>query len=601
MKRLIALLLVIAMFPALLTVPAAAMESKVKEETVCASPTEALRECIQNIANMAEEPRTVAAVKELRDYADNVYYVCELEPTGYIIADASYGTILEYSPSAPSPYLGMNTDLIYLGPTYCYAKQNEHEMQDLFSGELVAADDEAFVRAAQETSQQLHAAQAACAAELSAQTRALVVTLPEGLVGMQVSPKAGAGTVTSNYILGGSILKTLTTGEQIGYYEAPGDKPNEREGVCGYIATGLLLYWVDELWSVDVINNFAFLRSNKQGFWGSGLTRELRSYGSTNDTAAEDFFFLDAGGIDDVIDAYGEAHSLSFDYNIDWAVLSGLGDVMKWLKNKQLPVILFGNLYNPQNPKDDDNRHAVLAYGWTEKDGESHEIIAHYGWENYSEVIVQKASTTFGSSLKFENATTNPVPITDVTKTNDYSWAYNAAQYCGRYQILPIIGEKLNPSREVTRGEFVQALYMLTGKPELKQKASITLRNYTDISILSPYYTAAAWTVENGIMSGTSDTTLGLSETLTRAQAAVFFRSYSNQLSLSYYSTSGPAAYSFSDYNDIPTWARDGMHFCTKRYLLAGVGNNSLSPNSSLTRAQIAVILFAISQKATRS
>lgn len=190
MKRLIALLLVIAMFPALLTVPAAAMESKVKEETVCASPTEALRECIQNIANMAEEPRTVAAVKELRDYADNVYYVCELEPTGYIIADASYGTILEYSPSAPSPYLGMNTDLIYLGPTYCYAKQNEHEMQDLFSGELVAADDEAFVRAAQEASAQLHAAQAACAAELSAQTRALDVTPRKALSACRFRPRS---------------------------------------------------------------------------------------------------------------------------------------------------------------------------------------------------------------------------------------------------------------------------------------------------------------------------------------------------------------------------------------------------------------------------
>lgn len=590
MKRLIALLLVIAMFPALLTVPAAAMESKVKEETVCASPTEALRECIQIIADMAGESRTVSALKELRDYADNVYYVCELEPTGYIIADASYGTILEYSPSAPSPYLGMNTDLIYLGPTYCYAKQNEHEMQDLFSGELVAADDEAFVRAAQETSQQLHAAQAACAAELSSQTRALDVTPPEGLVGMQVSPKTGAGTVTSNYIIGGTVLKTLTTKEQMGYMDG---------GVCGYIATGLLLYWVDMIQGVDVINNFAFIRKDRLGFRGSDLTRELRSYGSTNGTAAEDFFFLDAGGIDDVIDAYGEAHSLSFDYNIDWAVFSGLGDVMKWLKNKQLPVILFGNLYNPQNPKDDDNKHAVLAYGWTEKNGKSQEVIAHYGWPSYAEVIVQEDSTTFGSSLKFEAAASNTVPITDVTKTNSYSWAYDAAQYCGRYQILPISNKKLNPGQVVTRGEFVQALYVLTGRPELKQKASITLRNYTDISILSPYYTAAAWAVENGIMGGTSDTTLGLSKSLTREEAAVFFMSYSQKLDLTYTSTNGPAASSFADYKDIHKWARTAMDYCTKRYLLGGVGNNNLGPQVTLTRAQIAVILYAITNNAS--
>ena len=80
-------------------------------------PISALTECIQNIANMADEPRTVSALKELRDYAGNVYYVCELSPTGYSIPDASYGTILEYFPSALSPYLDVKDDIIYLGPT----------------------------------------------------------------------------------------------------------------------------------------------------------------------------------------------------------------------------------------------------------------------------------------------------------------------------------------------------------------------------------------------------------------------------------------------------------------------------------------------------
>ncbi|MBQ1411126.1 MAG: S-layer homology domain-containing protein [Oscillospiraceae bacterium] len=48
-------------------------------------------------------------------------------------------------------------------------------------------------------------------------------------------------------------------------------------------------------------------------------------------------------------------------------------------------------------------------------------------------------------------------------------------------------------------------------------------------------------------------------------------------------------------------WATAGMDFCTRRGLIAGVGNNSLAPHATLTRDQIGVLLYACTQKASRT
>ena len=590
-KRLIAFFLVLALFPAMLTIPAAALETD-NQESNSYPPISALSTCAQQIADMSGEIRTVATLKELRDYADNVYYVCELDPIGYIIADASYGTILEYSPSAPSPYLDVDEDLVYLGPTYCYARQCDGTLNDLFSGDIIAADDEAFINSAREASEQLHAAQAEYT-RTTEQLNTVDGSQSSNLIGFVFSPNAGTTAVNEKFITGGKNLRKLKTEQQIGYMEG---------GVCGYIAAGLMLYWIDECFGAEnAVNDFAFLQKDCNGFWGTGLTRELHSYGSMNGSSAIDIPFY-AEDISDVIDEYAKEHSLKIDYNRDIAVFHTLTSVMDWLEEHDKPVILFGNL---NDPKSSNNKiqHAVLAYGWTENSaGENQEIVAHYGWENCSEVIIQKAISTFGSSVKFENIESKVVPMTDVNRTNSYSWAYDAAQYCGRYQIIPISNKEFLPSKKVSRGEFVNALYTLTGRPRLKTgtDASVVLKPYTDINKDSPYYMAAAWAVQNHIMTGTSTSTLGLDRILTREQTAVFFMAYSKVLGLSFSSINGPAASSFNDYNKVSDWAKEGMNYCTRRYLLSGVGGNLLSPSNKLTRAQIAVIMYECTKKATR-
>lgn len=584
-KHLIAVLLVLIMILSLLTLPTTASESSSQENALTAIST--LMDCVQNLTNMANNPRTVVALKELHDYADNLYYVLELDPAGYIIFDASYGIILEYSPSSPSPYHGLEEDLFYLGATYYYSKQNESELKDLISGEVIIVDD-SFIHTAQDISEQIHSSQANLV-KSTIESDSLDSNSLQSIVGTQFFPNPTHTTLTVKYISGGEKLKNLKTRQQIGYIDG---------GLCGYIATGLLLYWIDECnLDEEVINDFAFLQKNGKGFWGNELTRELRSYGDYDATAAFDIP-LSTEDICDVIDAYAEAHCLAINYDDD-GIGHTLNSVIEWLKEKDRPVILFGKLYDPQ-PNGTKCNHAVLAYGWTS----NNEIVAHYGWENYAEVVVQKDVSFFGSSVKFESSTAYAVPITDVTQSNSYKWAYAATQYCGRYGVLTVKKQKFSPADNVTRGELIQALYTLTGRPSVTLTifgTSNVLKPFTDISKFSPYYKAAAWAVEHKILTGTSSSKLSLSKSLTRAQAAVFIMRYSQYLSLSYNSSSGPAASSFSDYNLVPAWAKDGIDYCTRRYILLGVGGNTLSPSGALTRAEIAVILYRISQRATRN
>ena len=382
MKRLIAFGLILALLPALLVLPAAATTGTEGTNTVGMEPfaprqdvTTALRDCVQRIADMAGEARTVAAVKELRDYSDNPYYVCELQPTGYIIADGSYGTIIEYSHSAPSPYQGTNGDLVYLGPTYCYARQDDSNLLNMFSGEVTAGNAVGFAAAARDVSEKLHASQAEYArAKLELNTSEASFNAvgaltedrsPDTLVGTQFLPRDGAtAATTTTYIPGANLLKNLKTAEQLGYLK-------KGDGVCGYIATGLALYWLDEWYGLDeAINDFAFLKKESWGksFCGPNLTRELRSYGEYNGSSAiGSVLFWKMEDMCDIIDEYANIHSVNISY--EWRSKPGstFNSVRTALKNNQKPVILFGRLYDPQI-EGNNFTHAVLAYGRTSND-----------------------------------------------------------------------------------------------------------------------------------------------------------------------------------------------------------------------------------------
>lgn len=519
---------------------------------------------------------TVSTVKDLTDFAGNRYYLVEFSPLGYIICDGTYGRRVEYSLSSRSPYWGCDGALYYGGPTFYFSLTDDTFVDQLYD-ETISLDDTAAIQDATITSVQF----LDCLAENaeyhvisdSSEKEAL-----QDFSGKEIAPAKASPTGTKYYVpnaTGGNKIINLKTQDQIGYYSYD-------SGVCGYIATGLMLYWIDECTSYEpIINDFAFIRGDHNGFNGPNLTRELFSYGEGSGSSALGWPFGE--DMCDIIDTYANNRSLTIGYEWRMAPFSGMNSVYTAITTNNKPVIVFGSLTKGYS------NHAVLAYGYSS----NNEIIVHYGHANFSEVVL---SGIFGSSIELESYSSNAVPVADVPVSH---WAYISSQYCTRYQIIPReSGNKYYPNRTMTRGEFINALYVLAGSPEPEDPT--VLDQYLDINPSSPYYNAAIWTVEKNIMNGMSPTSLGLAGSLTREQAVTFFYRYSNFLECAYSVTNGPAAYSFPDYSQVSIYARIAMDWATRRYILTG-DSGYLYPQRALTRAEAGQLVYKLQQKATRT
>ena len=103
-----------------------------------------------------------------------------------------------------------------------------------------------------------------------------------------------------------------------------------------------------------------------------------------------------------------------------------------------------------------------------------------------------------------------------------------------------------------------------------------------DTSVGSTWYEVGArWAMENGISDGTN-----LNDPVTREQLVTMLYRYVGEPAV----TGDTSA--FTDGDDVSTWASDAMTWAVQTGLIAGMGNNTLAPQGTATRAQVATILM---------
>ena len=135
------------------------------------------------------------------------------------------------------------------------------------------------------------------------------------------------------------------------------------------------------------------------------------------------------------------------------------------------------------------------------------------------------------------------------------------------------------PDDTCTRGEMITFLWNAAGKPAAKN----TTNPFTDVNAGAFYYDAVLWAVENGITSGTSDTTFSPDNTVNRAQVVAFLYNYANK----------PAAAN-STFTDVAADAyyAPAIGWAAAQKITSGTGNNTFSPENDCTRAQIVTFLY---------
>ena len=140
-----------------------------------------------------------------------------------------------------------------------------------------------------------------------------------------------------------------------------------------------------------------------------------------------------------------------------------------------------------------------------------------------------------------------------------------------------------SPDAVCTRAQIVTFLYRAAGSPAVKS----AVNPFTDVSASDYYYNAVLWAVENGITTGTSETTFSPNESCTRAQCVTFL-----------YRAVGSAATAKAIFTDVSADAyyAPAVDWAVEKGVTDGTSATTFSPDAVCTRAQIVTFLYRAAQ-----
>ena len=137
-----------------------------------------------------------------------------------------------------------------------------------------------------------------------------------------------------------------------------------------------------------------------------------------------------------------------------------------------------------------------------------------------------------------------------------------------------------SPNAACTRAQAVTFLWRAAGSPAPKSG----VMPFTDVAEGSYYHDAVLWAMENGITTGTSDTTFSPNDTCSRAQIVTFL----------WRSQKSPAAGTANPFGDVgeSDYYADAVLWAVENGITAGTSATTFSPSADCTRAQIVTFLY---------
>lgn len=181
---------------------------------------------------------------------------------------------------------------------------------------------------------------------------------------------------------------------------------------------------------------------------------------------------------------------------------------------------------------------------------------------------------------KEENTNTdnNKIAFNDI----ENHWAYdNILSAVNMGLFTGVSDTEFAPNKTATRAMFVTVLGRLAGV----STGNTGDNKFTDVKNNDYFYPYVMWAVENGVVSGLSDSKFGSSNNITREQMAVmlynFAKSQSIELSNIY------SGSNFKDAGKISSWAVESVNALVKAGILNGRDNGNFDPKGTATRAEI--------------
>lgn len=193
------------------------------------------------------------------------------------------------------------------------------------------------------------------------------------------------------------------------------------------------------------------------------------------------------------------------------------------------------------------------------------------------------ADTNNTVTLPFVSA--DPLPFTDISSQD---WFYTTvSKVYHRGWITGVSDTSFAPQSLTTRATLVTALWKIQNQPQTDAKLP-----FTDVfSSNTEAYTAIAWAYSEGIVSGTSATTFSPDASVTREQTAALLYRFAQYRGIDVSVREDTNILSFSDAQDISEYAIPAIQWACGTSMMNGMGDGTLNPKGTTTRAQMASLL----------
>lgn len=185
-----------------------------------------------------------------------------------------------------------------------------------------------------------------------------------------------------------------------------------------------------------------------------------------------------------------------------------------------------------------------------------------------------------------------PVSLSFIFSDINTHWARSSIEALYEKGIVSGTGAGgFSPDADMKRGDFILMLYRACGNP--KTDSELT---YTDVSPDSYYAKAISWAQQSGIAFGNGDGTFSPQTTLTREQTFTFVYRALGQLKINSPEPDTSLLAEFSDGDSVAEYARNAVSVLIELGVVSG-SDGKLAPQATLTRAQMARVLYACLQK----
>ena len=188
-------------------------------------------------------------------------------------------------------------------------------------------------------------------------------------------------------------------------------------------------------------------------------------------------------------------------------------------------------------------------------------------------------------------STTVPTFAANISDVNSTYWASKEINNVVDSNVMTLTDGKFNPEGAVRRVDFVSALLKLLTNDNL----NVNIKNsFTDVKTSDYFYSDVLRSQQLGLVYGYPDDTFKPKKLLSRAETQSIISHITRDMK-----ADASLLNNYTDANEVPAWAKTSYAKTLDYGIYVNYPNpNELRPNDVLSRAEAAVILYRLREKA---